>query len=73
MALTADQISDLIDALTIAIAQGVTSVTTSDGKSVTYRSLAEMERILGNLKRIGQSPRNRGVTYARIRREGSGL
>lgn len=73
MALTSGQVSELIDALTLAIAQGVTSVTTSDGKSVTYRSLAEMKQVLGDLKRRGQAPRNRGVTHARIRREGSGL
>ena len=71
MALTQTQIDALIDSLTLAIAQGVTTVTTSDGKSVTYRSLAEMKQVLTDLKRRGQTPpANRGVTYARIRREG---
>ena len=72
MAITSDTISELIDSLTLAIAQGVTSVSTSDGKSVTYRSLADMQRTLSDLIRRGQAPRNRGVSLARIRREGSG-
>ncbi len=72
MALTDQQVDDMIDALTTAIASGVRTVTTSDGKSVTYNSTREMMSALSALKRRGQTPpTNRGVSYARIRREGA--
>ena len=40
-----------LDALEVAIAQGALRVTFTDGRSVEYRSLDEMERIAGDLRR----------------------
>lgn len=40
-----------LDALEAAIAQGALRVTFTDGRSVDYRSLDEMERIAGILRR----------------------
>ena len=69
VALTTQQVEDMIDALTRAIASGVRTVTTSDGKSVTYGSTREMMSALSALKRRGRSLPSSSL--ARIKREGS--
>lgn len=46
---TPEEIQDRIDALELAIHQGVSTVT-YDGRTVTYRSLDAMRRILRDLQ-----------------------
>lgn len=59
-----------VDALKAAIATGALKVRYADGREVTYRSLAEMERVLAALvaEATGTPPPPR-VTYASFARD----
>lgn len=70
MALTQTELEDKRDALDRAIYSNVLTATTSDGKSVTYRSEAALyaaRRAVGAA--LGEGRKTR-VSYVRIRDEG---
>lgn len=63
--------ADII-ALKKAMKSGASSVTTSDGKSVSFRSLREMQALLATMTREVYGTRGRrGVQLIEIRDEGS--
>lgn len=66
MAFTNDQLA----ALDRAIASGVTTVTTSDGKSVTYRSMEELLSVRAVVAAEVAGRRRDRVSYIRVRDEG---
>lgn len=62
---------DQLNALDRAIAAGVTTVTTSDGKSVTYRSTEELLKVRAAVAAVLGGARRKKVSYIRARNEGS--
>jgi roadblock/LC7 domain-containing protein len=60
-----------LNALDRAIAAGVLTVTTSDGKSVTYQSMDELLKVRSAVAAALGGPRRKKVSYLRPRNEGS--
>jgi hypothetical protein len=71
VALSTETLEDLRDKLDLAILGQVLTVTTSDGKSVTYRSMADMltaRRMVG--AQLGENRKTR-LSYLKARDEGT--
>lgn len=62
MAYTQEQVA----ALETAIATGALTVRNANGEFVTYRSLAEMRSVLGEMKRALTAPIDRGPRVAQV-------